>query len=61
MSETRHGESYVGTTRGDRDKRTLFYGYCTCGAGTTTSASQSSVRAKLRKHFLGDNAGMFRP
>lgn len=51
--------SQVGPTYQRAGKRTLFYGYCSCGAGTTNSTSTESVRRKLANHAVGDNRGMF--
>lgn len=52
------GTSRVGPTYQHAGGRTVFYGYCTCGAGTTNSASAESARCKLAAHAAGDNSGM---
>jgi len=53
-----HEATYIGTTRGRR--RTTFYGYCSCGRGTTSSATVKNVKRKLRDHANGDDSGMYR-
>jgi hypothetical protein len=60
MTSEEHGTSYISTARGDRGKRTVWYGYCKCGKGTTTSASASSVEKKIAAHAKGDDRGMYR-
>lgn len=52
-----HAVRYVGSSKGKH--RTVFYGYCTCGQGTTNSASPASVVRKLAAHAAGDDRGMF--
>lgn len=57
-AQDEHKVRYIGSSRGD--KRTIFYGYCNCGAGTTNSASPGSAERKLCRHARGDNSGMVR-
>ncbi len=59
MTETKHEVRATGSSNSTRgNRRTIFYGYCTCGAGTTNSANLASVLEKLRRHAAGDESGM---
>lgn len=55
ISSSRVGPTYQGA-----GGRTIFYGYCSCGAGTTNSASPESARRKLLAHARGDDRGIFK-
>ena len=55
MSETdkyaNHELRHIGSTRGDRRKRTTFYGWCSCGYGVPSSVNVDSVKRKHRAHI----------
>lgn len=40
----------MGARRGDRGKRTTFYGWCSCGYGVPSSVNVESVKRKHRAH-----------
>jgi len=58
---TTHEVSMTGKSRGFSGRRTISYGYCTCGMGTTNSANRASVLRKLAAHAKGDDRGMVKP
>jgi hypothetical protein len=59
-SATEHAVARIATARGANGRRTIFYGYCTCGAGTTSSANSASVERKLNAHARGDDRGIYK-
>lgn len=58
QEQATHEPRTLGTSRDPLGHRTVFYGVCACGMGTTNSANMESVRSKLKRHADGDDRGM---